>query len=189
MSIDLKALQLQLQQLIVQQLSSILGDGLSPQYTLRHITLNIASQPSGLNILSSGDMRGFTCYARPFLSFRMYAMPFDKYIWCIIPLYVIVLTLIVVIYLYWTQHFFSCLVLSFLVGALLEDFCCLPRKMWKLKFVKCVLTPWLFAVVILSNCYTGIVISEVNSLSRMSGCNHSKKFLVLATYLKITGLG
>jgi len=73
------------------------------------------------------------------------------------------LNLIGLVYLKLTQGVFSCAVGNFLISALVEDLNPLRKQIWKNKFIKYLLCPWLLVVVILSNCYTGIVISAVNS--------------------------
>ncbi|OXA45859.1 hypothetical protein Fcan01_18949 [Folsomia candida] len=109
------------------------------------------------------DYHFLTCYTEPYISFYFYFSPFQYKLWVVLAISIVTIvsiTTTAVHYLREKQHFSAWL---FVLATLFEETGFLPSKIEKHTFFRFTLGTWCLMSVILTNCYNGIMITELNA--------------------------
>ncbi|OXA46165.1 hypothetical protein Fcan01_18953 [Folsomia candida] len=104
-----------------------------------------------------------TCYTEPYISFYFYFSPFQYKLWVVLAISIFIMvsiTTIAVHYLRERQTFSAWL---FVLATLFDETGFLPSKIEKHTFFRFTLGTWCLMSVILTNCYNGIMITELNA--------------------------
>lgn len=117
--------------------------------------LNEFTYISGLQFLS--------CYSESYITFYFYLTPFEPMLW--LGLVVSLLIIFIALYFYITRkHMHSpySVWLSF-ISVLFDDFSSVPEVIGNSLFYRLIFLTWAPAALLFTNCYSGLMISELNS--------------------------
>ncbi|OXA39428.1 hypothetical protein Fcan01_25626 [Folsomia candida] len=128
-------------------------------------TYNLGSFP-GVQMFAL-RMEGFqflTCWSQPYLTFAFYLTPFQPSLWICIMTFLIVLIVMLKLYqnrvLKISSSFSPWLVL---LANLLEQESFIPEGLKRKRFLPYVMAGWGIVSIVLTNCYIGLMISELNA--------------------------
>lgn len=102
-----------------------------------------------------------TCYRQEYLTFKLYVAPFKPLLWMTLAISIGLITAITTGYTYWKHLSFAPWL--FLLATMFEEDVKVPRKSRGSWFIRLILGSWCFVSVVLTNCYTGVMISELNA--------------------------
>lgn len=107
-----------------------------------------------------------TCYEEKFITFQFYLSPFqtDQWIGILLSIGMVVSTLS--IYkkcCFEIEDSISFAAWVLILGTLFDEFASVPRKMEGKTFYRLVFGCWALIAIILTNCYTGVMITELNA--------------------------
>ncbi|OXA37083.1 putative glutamate receptor [Folsomia candida] len=120
-------------------------------------------------LVSASGMQFLSCYTEPYMNFNFYLMPFKPELWCSLIFSVILSCLSISLYSWKRRNGFSFSVWLSLISQLFDDFAPLPRFMRNTQFVRLIFIAWGPVAVLLTNCYSGLMISEFNAPNRNKG--------------------
>lgn len=105
-----------------------------------------------------------TCYREEYITFKFYVTPFKKYLWLSILISVIAIIVTTKAHAHYVEipNTSPCFWL-FVLATILEECGYLPSKIERHSFIRLVLGFWCLMSVILTNCYNGIMISDLNA--------------------------
>lgn len=105
-----------------------------------------------------------TCYRDEFLTFKFYITPFKPWLWFMIAISLLSIIVITSAFKYFggfkTISFTPWL---FILATIFEEDGYIPVKIDREPFYRLIFRPWCLMAVFLTNCYTGMMISELNS--------------------------
>ncbi|OXA49155.1 hypothetical protein Fcan01_15596 [Folsomia candida] len=103
-----------------------------------------------------------TCYSESFLSLKFYLVPFQPAVWG--GFFMSMVTVMSALSLYQKlkniQHFSP---LWFILANIFDEGTHIPRRLENQEFFRILISGWILMVVILTNCYSGLMISDLNS--------------------------
>ncbi|OXA63544.1 hypothetical protein Fcan01_01189 [Folsomia candida] len=104
-----------------------------------------------------------TCYTQAWLSFKFYIEPFHPHVWSWVITFLFVVIIVTVTYqkLAFIKTSFSTWLFVFAI--LCEEGTPIPPKLESRHFIRLVLGSWALISLILTNCYTGLMITKLNA--------------------------
>lgn len=105
-----------------------------------------------------------TCYAETGIDFEFYITPFQPALWISVAVSVALIISVTLVALYFTENYkvtFSPWL--FILATLFEETVPIPGKIEKLSWLRMIFTSWCLMSVILTNCYNGLMITELNA--------------------------
>ncbi|OXA64712.1 hypothetical protein Fcan01_00785 [Folsomia candida] len=135
-----------------------------------NINLNLASYSKTTIAIKYSGYEFLTCYAENYISFEFYLAPFQPELWYGLAVCLVVLISVVSIYLHFSKlpTFPAWL---FVIATLFEEGFTLPGQVEKKQYIRLILGTWCLMSITLTNCYNGIMISELNSPLKASQPN------------------
>ncbi|OXA42077.1 putative glutamate receptor [Folsomia candida] len=128
------------------------------------LTINpLISELNWESVVILTKLNGYTylsCYSDKYVSFQFYVAPFQPATWLslIVSLFAVISVLTLTIK--WRRYQFSTPVWLYAWGTLFAQ-CYIPRM--RIPYFRIVFNIWCLMMVILSNCYTGLITTELNS--------------------------
>ncbi|OXA46323.1 hypothetical protein Fcan01_19092 [Folsomia candida] len=105
-----------------------------------------------------------TCNREEYITLRIYISPFKPWLWFVLLTSVTLIIVITSTYKYLTAlRNTSFAPWLFILATMFEESGFLPKKIDRKWFLRLILGTWCLASVILTNCYNGIMISELNA--------------------------
>lgn len=104
-----------------------------------------------------------TCYSEKFISMSFFLLPFQPIVWGVLLTSVVCISLIVLLYIKlinMNEHFSAWL---YVVAYLCDDSITVPKQLWQKNFFRLIAGSWILMSVVMTNCYTGLMISDLNS--------------------------
>ncbi|OXA41091.1 hypothetical protein Fcan01_23943 [Folsomia candida] len=117
--------------------------------------------PVILIITRSNGFQYFTCYREQYTTFKIYITPFQPELWITLIFTVSFLVVVISVYKHYAGISFSCWLL--VVATIFEEAGHVPDKMEKKTYFRLSFGAWCLMSVILTNCYNGLMISELNA--------------------------
>jgi len=134
-----------------------------PSILLSPVQLDFSSQELFLGVRWQ-QFKIITCYREVGLSFEFYQNPFDNSLWLAIFATLVILAVALNLFVHLLKnektHFSSSM---YLLSSVFGHSFKVPDHIEQSKSIRFTIVPWLVACVILGNCYTGLVISDLNS--------------------------
>ncbi|OXA62697.1 hypothetical protein Fcan01_00744 [Folsomia candida] len=127
---------------------------------------NFVSGPNEYLIWVMTSFDGLTflsCYTEPRLEFAVFLSPFDSKVWAGIGLSILAVTVLIDAHFRYYLRIMNYSSLLFFFALFLEDMTSLPERVLKSVPFKQVVVPCLLIGTLLTNCYTGMVITKLNS--------------------------
>lgn len=121
-----------------------------------------------------GGYSFLTCYSESGITFGFYLTPFQPELWYALLAFGISLSLALSLYLHWRKIRTSFAPWMYVLGGLLEDGIPLPGKLENSLVFRLVFGCWIIVGVLLSNCFNGIMITELNAPLQASKINNFK---------------
>ncbi|OXA56015.1 hypothetical protein Fcan01_08860 [Folsomia candida] len=103
-----------------------------------------------------------SCYTEKFITFQFYITPFQPELWWAVGIGIVLLCIILSIYLYFAK-LYRFPVWLLLLATMFEEGFPVPPSVEKNAFCRMILGTWCLMSVILTNCYNGIMTSELNA--------------------------
>ncbi|OXA42435.1 X-linked retinitis pigmentosa GTPase regulator [Folsomia candida] len=105
-----------------------------------------------------------TCYAERWVSFAFYIAPFQPIVWIGVLLNVLLVIVGITLFkTYWLLDKSSFSPSLLVLGSIFEEPLRIPKQLEKTTFFKLTFASWSLAVILLTNCYNGLMITELNS--------------------------
>ncbi|OXA41245.1 hypothetical protein Fcan01_23981 [Folsomia candida] len=121
-----------------------------------YLDTSVSIGPAGYEYLS--------CYRQEYVSFRFYITPFEPRLWVALGISLVSIVAILSTYKYFTAlRGISFSAWLFILGTLFEESSPIPVEIGRRWFVRFILGSWCVVSLILTNCYSGTMISELNS--------------------------
>ncbi|OXA49246.1 hypothetical protein Fcan01_15353 [Folsomia candida] len=134
-----------------------------------------------------------SCYREEYITFKLYVTPFKPQLWISLVITLTFITFAATAYAYYKKITFAPWL--FILATIFEENGHLPLKLRGNWFLRLIFGSWCLVSVILTNCYNGIMISELNSsfsalrpslfnhlLCRRMGANEIPKFIQSYSY-------
>lgn len=118
------------------------------------------------NIITADNI-GFeflSCYRDEYFTFKIYITPFELLVWVVLFISIISIIAITTTFIYLSDFVNTTVsIWLFVVGTLFEECTPLPRNIEQSTIFRLILGTWCLMTVILTNCYNGIMITELNA--------------------------
>lgn len=133
---------------------------------LLFINMDLNNRNYMMVVIDSLSYKFLTCYSEKHLSFELYIMPFEPNLWMALIASIVTLATIMQVFLRLTKRadgpiYFSPLL--FIFSSLCEESMPIENQLERKKFFRLALGSWLLVSVILTNCYNGLMITELNA--------------------------
>ncbi|OXA42221.1 hypothetical protein Fcan01_22781 [Folsomia candida] len=125
------------------------------EYSLQYQRLSEFTYTSGYQFL--------TCYAESYLSFDFYLTPFQPTLWVSFLISVLLTFMVLYFYTSWKHHRPPYAVWWSFVSLFLDDSSSVPQVIGSALFYRLLFCTWGPVAVLLTNCYSGLMISELNA--------------------------
>ncbi|OXA46088.1 hypothetical protein Fcan01_19315 [Folsomia candida] len=125
------------------------------------------SETSGAVVAVNTESFGYeylTCYRNEYITFQLYVTPFEQAVWVWLAISLVTIIVITTAYKYYGElRNISFPPWLFILATIFEEAGHLPENIGGNSFFRKILGAWCLVSVILTNCYNGIMISELNS--------------------------
>lgn len=115
-----------------------------------------------LIVTKNSAIEFLSCYTETFISFQFYITPFQPELWLVIGIGLILLCTMLSIYLHYAKLYVFPVWLL-LLATMFEEGFPIVASVERKPFFRLILGAWCLMTVILTNCYTGIMTSELNA--------------------------
>ncbi|OXA42460.1 hypothetical protein Fcan01_22846 [Folsomia candida] len=123
--------------------------------TISNGQLNEYTYTSGLLFLS--------CYAESYITFDFYITPFQPTLWLAFITSMLLTFIVLYFYMTWNHNLSPYPVYLSFISVLFDDFSSVPEAIGHSLFYRLVFVTWGPAALIFTNCYSGLIISELNA--------------------------
>ncbi|OXA39441.1 hypothetical protein Fcan01_25745 [Folsomia candida] len=103
-----------------------------------------------------------SCYADNYVSFQLYFAPFQPVMWLVLIISLFMVICVLSLSIKWRRDKFSTPAWLYTFGTLLAQ-CYVPGRKVEIPYFRIVFSIWCLMLVILSNAYTGLITTELNS--------------------------
>lgn len=103
-----------------------------------------------------------SCYADKYISFQFYLAPFKPAMWSVLIISFFMVISVLSLSIKWKRDRFSTPAWLYAFGTLLAQ-CYVPGRKIEIPYFRIVFSVWCLMLVILSNAYTGLITTELNS--------------------------
>ncbi|OXA49233.1 Glutamate receptor 2.5 [Folsomia candida] len=114
-------------------------------------------------ITESEEYQFLTCYTEPYISFYFYFTPFQAELWMVLRISIATIIAVTTIVLNYQKDKQIFSVWLFVLATLFEETPLMPSRIENATFFRISLGIWCIMSIILTNCYNGIMILELNA--------------------------
>ncbi|OXA36888.1 hypothetical protein Fcan01_28325 [Folsomia candida] len=130
-------------------------------------TRSVSGLPEDETTFVITDITGLeflTCYRDEYITFQFYITPFKPLMWVMLSISVVTIIVVTTCFTYLSDFDqISASIWLFVLATIFEEAGSLPRKMERRLIFRLVLGSWCLMSVLLTNCYNGVMITELNA--------------------------
>ncbi|OXA54442.1 putative anion transporter 6 [Folsomia candida] len=123
---------------------------------------NLASMKS-FKLVQYEGLSFLSCHTDSRITFSIYLAPFYKYTWISIAICLLVLSILVGVLAHFSLGYSDPFIIFYFFGCLIDEVSYIPSKLQNLSVFRQISLPWLLVGSLLSNCYIGLLIENINA--------------------------